>query len=116
MQLLNNAGYNNYWQILNSKDYEIPQNRERVFIVSICKDIDTGIFEFPKPVDLKICLKDMLENLVNKKYYVNPQKVNALVSSLSEKQISNIMRWAWFTKELTIKFDCNKQLRNKRGD
>lgn len=114
MQLLNNAGYNNYCQILNSKDYEIPQNRERVFIVSIRKDIDKGIFKFPKPVDLKIYLKDMLENLVNKKYYVSPQKVNALVSSLSEKQISNIMRWSWFTKELTIKFDCNNQRKKTR--
>ena len=39
------AGYNNYWQVLNAKDYGIPQNRERVFIVSIRKDIDKGAFE-----------------------------------------------------------------------
>jgi DNA (cytosine-5)-methyltransferase 1 len=48
LKSLEDAGYNNYWKILNAKDYEIPQNRERVFIVSIRKDIDTGVFEFPK--------------------------------------------------------------------
>lgn len=40
-------GYNNYYQILNSVNFGIPQSRERVFIVSIRKDIDTGKFEFP---------------------------------------------------------------------
>ena len=54
---LKQAGYNNYWTILNSKDYGIPQNRERVFIVSIRKDIDHGLFQFPDPVPLKKRLK-----------------------------------------------------------
>lgn len=40
-------GYKSYWKVLNSKDFGIPQSRERVFIVSIRKDIDTGKFEFP---------------------------------------------------------------------
>lgn len=44
---LEQAGYKNYWKVLNAKDYGIPQNRERVFIVSIRKDIDHGKFEFP---------------------------------------------------------------------
>ena len=39
---LEEAGYNNYWEILNAKKYNVPQNRERVFIVSIRKDVDTG--------------------------------------------------------------------------
>ena len=39
---LEEAGYNNYWRVLNAKDYGIPQNRERVFIVSIRKDVDKG--------------------------------------------------------------------------
>lgn len=42
---LDKAGYNNYWQVLNAKDYGIPQNRERVFIISIRKDIDKGFTE-----------------------------------------------------------------------
>jgi len=67
---LEKAGYNNYWQVLNAKDYGIPQNRERVFIVSIRKDIDTGCFQFPKGFPLELQLKDMLEQTVDSKYYI----------------------------------------------
>lgn len=44
---LNEAGYNNYTKVLNASDFGIPQNRERVFIVSIRKDIDDYSFNFP---------------------------------------------------------------------
>ena len=71
LQSLEEAGYNNYWQVLNAKDYGIPQNRERVFIVSIRKDIDNGSFEFPKPFELELILKDMLEDQVDEKYYLS---------------------------------------------
>lgn len=86
------AGYNNYWKILNAKDYEIPQNRERVFIVSIRKDIDTGIFEFPQTIPLIKRLKDLLEDTVNEKYYVNAEKVKVLIPQLQKKEISNTVR------------------------
>ena len=46
LKQLEYAGYKNYWKIINAKDF-IPQNRNRVFVVSIRKDIDTGDFEFP---------------------------------------------------------------------
>ncbi len=68
---LDKAGYNNYWQVLNAKDYDVPQNRERVFIVSIRKDIDTGEgFTFPKPVPLTKRLRDVLEDEVDAKFYI----------------------------------------------
>ncbi len=92
LQSLADAGYNNYWKVLNAKDYEIPQNRERVIIMSIRKDIDTGVFEFPEPVELKLRLKDLLEDTVDEKYYVNPERVKALTPQLVEKQISNAIR------------------------
>lgn len=57
---LEKAGYNNYWKILNSREHGIPQNRERVFLVSIRKDIDKG-FVFPEPITLKDKLKSRLE-------------------------------------------------------
>ena len=63
------AGYNNYWAVLNAKDFGIPQNRERVFIVSIRKDVDTGVFEFPASYPLKLRLKDILEDVVDEKFY-----------------------------------------------
>ena len=70
LESLEQAGYNNYWQVLNAKDYGIPQNRERVFIVSIRKDIDTGMFQFPEGFPLELRLKDMLEDVVDEKYYL----------------------------------------------
>lgn len=82
LKSLSGAGYNNYWKILDAKNYEIPQHRERVIIVSIRKDIDSGIFEFPQPVELTSCLKDMLEKEVEPKYYVQNDKVRELLLSL----------------------------------
>lgn len=71
---LEEAGYNNYWQVLNAKDYGIPQNRERVFIISIRKDIDQQ-YEFPKKEPLKIKLKDLLETEVEEKYYLSDRMI-----------------------------------------
>ena len=75
---LEKAGYNNYWQVLNAKDYGIPQNRERVFIVSIRKDIDDRKFEFPEKQELKLRLKDMLEDNVDEKYYLSDEKIHSI--------------------------------------
>lgn len=76
------AGYNNYWKVLNAKDYGIPQNRERVFIVSIRKDVDTYKFEFPKPIELQLRLKDLIEDEVEEKYYIKTDKANELLKML----------------------------------
>lgn len=83
---LEEAGYNNYWKVLNAKDYGIPQNRERVFIVSIRKDIDNEMFKFPEEFELKLRLKDMLEDEVDEKYY------------LSDKKIEKILAWKAYQK------------------
>ena len=76
---LEEADYNNYWQVLNAKDYGVPQNRERVFIVSIRKDIDKG-FAFPKPVPLELRLKDMLEDEVDEKFYLSDEAVSKIAN------------------------------------
>ena len=73
---LEKAGYHNYWKVLNAKDYGIPQNRERVFIVSIRKDVDHYMFEFPKPYNLEKRLKDFLEPHVDEKYYLSDKMIN----------------------------------------
>ena len=75
LKSLEDAGYNNYWKVLNAKDYGIPQNRERVFIVSIRKDIDNELFEFPKPYSLEKRLKDFLELQVDEKYYLSDTQI-----------------------------------------
>jgi DNA (cytosine-5)-methyltransferase 1 len=78
LETLEQLGYKNYYQVLNAKDYGIPQNRERVFTVSIREDINKE-FTFPQKQELKLRLKDMLENEVDEKYYLSEEKVKQLV-------------------------------------
>lgn len=66
---LEGIGYKNYWKVLNAKDYEVPQNRERVFVISIHKSIENK-FEFPKPIKLELMLRDFLEEEVEEKFYI----------------------------------------------
>jgi DNA (cytosine-5)-methyltransferase 1 len=57
---LKETGYKNYWKVLNAKDHGIPQNRERVFIISVRNDVDQE-FKFPETIPYKFTLKDILE-------------------------------------------------------
>jgi DNA (cytosine-5)-methyltransferase 1 len=85
IQELNEYGYNTYYKVLNAKDYNIPQNRERVIVVIIKKDIDNGKFNFPKPLGLNCSMYDFLEDLVDSKYILS-DKMFAYVLDLNEKQ------------------------------
>lgn len=76
---LSELGYTTYWQVLNATDYGIPQNRERVIAVSILND-DEG-YEFPKAEPLKTLLKDVLEPVVDEKYYITVDAVNSRLNS-----------------------------------
>lgn len=66
LEAMEELGYYSYYQVLNAKDYGIPQNRERVFTISIRKDINK-LFTFPPKQELKLKLKDLLEDEVDKK-------------------------------------------------
>lgn len=92
LKSLQDAGYNNYWKVLDAKNYDLAQHRERVIIVSIRKDLDTGVFEFPEPVELTKCLYDYLEEKVDEKYYIPDEKAKELIPQLKEKMISNAIR------------------------
>lgn len=78
---LQSYGYTNFAQVLNAKDYGIPQNRERIFVVSI---LGESWFNFPQPFPLKLRLKDMLEDKVDEKYYLPQDKVNQFIEQLDE--------------------------------
>ena len=78
---LDDIGYNTYWEILNAKHFGIPQNRERVFAISIRKDIDDGSFKFPEQIPLTTRLKDVLENNVDEKYYLPDERIEKILNS-----------------------------------
>lgn len=71
IEVLDELGFNSYWSVINGKDCGVPQNRERVFVISIRKDIDTGKYAFPTPFDTGVRLKDILEDTVDEKYYLS---------------------------------------------
>ena len=75
---LNKLGYSSFWKDLNSRDFGIPQNRNRTFMVSIKGDYT---YEFPQPFELKLRLKDVLETEVDEKYYL----INAQIEKVQIK-------------------------------
>lgn len=84
LEVMEQLGYNNYYQVLNANNYGIPQNRERVFTVSIRKDVDEG-YVFPEPQELTLRLKDMLEDEVDEKYNISICKLQQLIENIDGK-------------------------------
>lgn len=88
---LDRIGYTVYWKVLNSKDYGIPQSRARVWFVCYRKDIKHE-FSFPEPTELKIFIKDILEDEVDKKYYLSPLLQERFDKYLKDKQEKNMAK------------------------
>lgn len=84
LEIMDRLGYNSYYKVLNSKHYGIPQNRERVFTVSIRKDLGKE-YEFPEEVKLTKKLKDILEREVDEKYYLSDKLTAGLIAN-TERQ------------------------------
>lgn len=82
---LNEYGYNVYWKVLNAKDYGIPQNRERVYLIFIKKELDNGKFTYPEPFDNGMRLKDILEENVDEKFYISEDKVQRFLTNLNNE-------------------------------
>lgn len=102
---LEELGYKNYFQDLIATDYGIPQTRNRCFMVSILGEYN---YTFPKPIPLKLKLKDLLEEEVDEKYY------------LSKKQLEDIQHWNSYEKPLenmnkTEKSQCSPTLTTRTG-
>jgi DNA (cytosine-5)-methyltransferase 1 len=86
METLEGYGYKNFYQILNAKNFGIPQNRERVFMVSIRDDGDNPQFAFPRTIPLKKRLKDILEKNVDKSFYLRQEQIERIVDHCEGKQ------------------------------
>ena len=78
INFLENLGYSNYYQDLNAKNYGIPQNRDRTFMVSL---LGNYYYEFPKPFKLELRLKDMLEDEVDEKYFLSDKMIEYLTGT-----------------------------------
>lgn len=79
-RIFEDLGYDWYYKVLNSKDYGIPQNRERVFVVGFRKDLLVKNFNFPEPIELKKTMKDFLVDKVSGKYYLQKKGVDFVTS------------------------------------
>lgn len=89
LNLLVSYGYRNHWAILNAKDFGVPQNRERVFCVSLRSDVSHG-FQFPQTFPLQHALADVLEDEVEERYYLSNDRINGLLdSTIKEMQNKN---------------------------
>ena len=95
LKSLEDLGYNNYYQVLNAKDFGIPQNRERIYVISIRKDIDKGTFTFPEKEPLKLKLKDLLEDSVDEKFYLKDSQVMRIKNSTYLQNQRRIQKKEW---------------------
>ena len=79
LDFLESKGYSNYWKDLNAKNFGIPQNRDRTFMVSV---LGNYTYEFPKQFPLELRLKDMLEDSVDEKFYISNENTEKIMQNL----------------------------------
>lgn len=95
LEWLGSQGYKNYWKVLNAKGFGIPQNRERVFCISILGEHKQ--YEFPQPIELKLKLKDILEKNVDEKYYLSEKMIMSF-SKHKERHLEKGTGFIWKPK------------------
>ena len=115
IEILQELGYRSYYQVLNAKDYGIPQNRERVFTISIRNDIEKE-FIFPPKQELKLRLKDLLEDNVDEKYYLSEKNIDYICGNAINEIIKDIYdrSKSKFNKE--IAYTINTKIDRRLGD
>ena len=84
IEYLDSKGYTSYWKDMNSKNYGIPQNRNRCFMVSVLGNYS---YEFPKEIPLHTRMMDYLDKKVEEKYYINSERAQKLIDKLIEEKI-----------------------------
>ena len=87
IEFLESKGYSNYWTDLNAKNYGIPQNRNRCYMVSVLGEYT---YEFPQPIPLELNLGDLLEKDVDEKYYLSEKALKGCAKTTYEcRKIEN---------------------------
>ena len=87
---LEKLGYANFGQVLNAKDFGVPQNRERIFLISIRIDDTEPKFFFPKPKPLEVCLADILEEEVDEKYFLSDEMLARFCEKSLEEDVAEL--------------------------
>jgi len=81
---LESYGYDNFYKVLNAKDYGIPQNRERIFVISIRRDGEENIhYHFPKPQKLELKVEDVIQESADEKYYLKSEYIKKFVEQIN---------------------------------
>lgn len=93
---LNELGYDSSWEVLNAKDFGIPQNRNRFYMIST---LNKGTFLFPKGFPLEKRLKDVLDENVDESYYLRPEQIETYEAHRI-RQIENNRGFGWHPKRL----------------
>lgn len=101
-------GYKYYYEVLNAKDYGIPQHRERIFVIGF-KDKKFK-FKFPTKIELKHTMQDFLEDYIDSKYYLKEKGVKFVTSSKNRKK-----RYTQINGEIALCQKANQQF-NWHGD
>lgn len=118
---LETAGYNSYWQVMKAQDQNIPQNRERVFIVSVRKDVDNGCFTFPASQKLKTKLDDLLEDYVDPTYYLTEKFIEQIKqtnyrNTERHKETTNLLTRGKYQDLLIMDYRYDEGLRVRRNN
>jgi DNA-cytosine methyltransferase len=82
------CGYNFKWQVLNTKENGLPQHRERIIFVGQRKDLGEFNYEYPDKIELKLCVRDLLEDNVDRKYYLSEEMQRRVLEQLANKRHS----------------------------
>ena len=108
---LNGYGYTNFAQLMNAKDYGVPQNRLRIFMVSIL-DCPRAYY-FPQPFRLERRLKDVLEQNVAERYYLKEEQVEKLMAGLDREMVPQSGR-VYSTEGISPPLDASAPDHNRR--
>lgn len=92
ISFLSHMGYTSFWKDLNAKNFGIPQNRNRCFMVSVQGDYT---YEFPKEIPLTLRLKDILEDYVDEKFYLPDETVEKLLENVDVERESRTHGQSW---------------------